>query len=176
MGVYGWRFGPQGDRVWQPVAIIPNTPGSNQAGRMQASPLNNEYLFLSVGAQAEYAINGVYALQYPYDFYGDQSVRQVYDQQHNTNNFYGWYIMFDETTGTPEYMYTARKNVTSTDYSLDLSQLVRVDWVGDAATGVFAENTTVELDDIYHRGHCIFGCAIWTVLAINVDEQVTCAT
>jgi len=169
LGLWAWRLGQ--DTGWIPVALIPGTPGANQAGVVKGDGSGN--LYLSIGNQVDDDVNGLWMIYRPFDMFGDMEVRQVLTVTgplaNTESQVYGYELEVDSVSGLPKAVYMSTKNESYTSYSSDLSTLSRVPWVGNATDGSFDENQASPMDDIYHRGHCTFGCAVWTLLGINID-------
>lgn len=162
--MWAWRLGI--DVGWLPVAVIPGTSGGNQAGAIKGDGLGN--LYVSIGNQVTAGVNGIWQISNPLDMFGSTKVRQVLAVT-DQDQVYGFELEVDTSSKLPTWLWLSRKNRTYTTYSFDLSTLGRIPWSGDATTGSFEEASVTTMEDIYHRGSCLFGCATWFLLGINRD-------
>lgn len=169
LGLWAWRLGR--DTAWVPVAVIPGTPGGNQAGAVKGDLDGN--LYLSIGNQVVDGVNGIWMISNAFDLFGELEVRQVLTVTgalaNEESQVYGFELEMNPSTGLPQYAYMSMANDSLTTYSDDASTLARVPWTGNASHGMFVEDLARPLGDVYHRGHCTFGCAVWTLLGINID-------
>ena len=169
LGLWAWRLGR--DTAWVPIALIPGTPGANQAGAVKGDLDGN--LYLSIGNQVVDEVNGIWMISNAFDLFGELEVRQVLTVTGALANaesqVYGFELEMNTSTGLPQYAYMSMANDSLTTYSDDASTLARVPWTGNASHGMFVEEFARPLGDVYHRGHCTFGCGVWTLLGINID-------
>ena len=168
LAIWGWKLGLS--RRWYPVAIIPATPGTNQAGTMQFA--KDGTIYVAIGNQVVKEVNGVYRVTNPWDMFGTSEVKQVFALPRKDTTMYAFFIDWAKDASTPAALWTTTHNETisytkNEEIGGDNHQIVSYNWKADADE--FDTSEVQVVDDIYHRGMCVFGCAIWDILMLRHD-------